>query len=114
MVTPLILAGLGALATGALSGGAAAGVEAIVDATKHRGPPPPPILARGLGKIPRIKRPRRRGTGRLSLIKHKLKKGGGGLKGKRGSYWDTNRFRGSGYLNIGAYPMITRPVHPFP
>ena len=112
MVTPLILAGLGALATGALSGGAAAGVEAIVDATKHRGPPPPPIRARGL-TIHHIKK-KRRGIGRLSLIKHKRKKRGGGLKGKRGSYWGTNRFRGSGYHNIGAYPMITRPVYPFP
>ena len=117
MVTPLILAGLGALASGALSGSAAAGVEAIVDAAKNRGPPPPPIRARGfgtLGKIPRIKRKYiRRGTGllkRLSQMKHKrLKKRGGGLKGKRGSYWGR---RGSGSLNIGAYPMITRPVHP--
>ena len=115
MVTPLILAGLGALASGALSGGAAAGVEAIVDAAKNRGPP---IRARGLGP----KRPVRRGMSmklqklhkRLSQIKHKRKKRGGGLKGKRGSYWGTNRFRGSGSLNIGAYPMITRPVHPFP
>ena len=118
MVTPLILAGLGALATGALSGGAAAGVQAIVDATKNPGPPPPPIRARGIGKIPRIKRKYiRRGTALhkiLSQTKHKRKKRGGGLKGKRGSYWGTNRFRGSGSMNIGAYPMITRPVHPFP
>ena len=114
MVTPLILAGLEALATGALSGGAAAGVDAIVQATKNRGPPPPPIRARGITiKIPHVRK-KRRGTGRLTLIKHKRKKRGGGLKGKRGSYWGTNRFRGSGYLNIGAYPLITRPVHPFP
>ena len=110
MVTPLILAGLGALASGALSGGAAAGVEAIVDAAKNRGPP---IRARGLGPVRRGMKLQKLHK-RLSQIKHKRKKRGGGLKGKRGSYWGTNRFRGSGSLNIGAYPMITRPVHPFP
>ena len=115
MVTPLILAGLGALASGALSGGAAAGVEAIVDAAKHNNPPPP-IQARGIGAyMQKIKRGRR-GTG-LHSMKHSKKRSmkgkcrGRGLKGKRGSYWGSNRHKllGRGSLNIGAYPMITRP-----
>ena len=45
---PMLLAGLGmagkAIAAGALTGAAGAGVKAVIDAAKHR-PSPPPIHA---------------------------------------------------------------------
>ena len=74
---------LSAIASGALASAAGEGVKAVTDATK-RPPPAPVVRARGLGKKP-------------------LKP-----KGKLGSYWGRN-VQSSG-LNVGAYPLITRPV----
>ena len=80
-----------AIASGALASAAGEGVKAVINATK-RPPPAPVVRARGLnfGK------------------KHKV---GLKSKGKYGSYWGE---RGAGNMNIGAYPMITRPVLPYP
>ena len=74
---------LSAIASGALAAAAGEGVKAVIDATKC--PPPAPVVrARGLnfGK------------------KHKV-----GLKSKsKSSHWIESG------LNVGAYPLITRPV----
>ena len=72
---------LSAIASGALAAAAGEGVKAVIDATK-RPPPAPVVRARGLGK------------------KHKV-----GLKSKSKS---SHRIESG--LNVGAYPLITRPV----
>ena len=78
---------LSAIASGALAAAAGEGVKAVIDATKC--PPPAPVVrARGLnfGK------------------KHKV-----GLKSKSKSKSKSSHWIESG-LNVGAYPLITRPV----